>query len=73
MNLEFLVNLSEDEAGKLLMQARERLAYNGGRIGQSILEVLEIEIPEGIEPLDFERQILGDAITGISDSYCDKS
>ena len=66
-------NLSPDANDALAELIKERLRHNGYRFGQTVLEILEIEIPEGVDPLEFEDLALGDLFGAISESYSDET
>ncbi len=62
MSHEFLRNLSEEEASKLMEQVIRRLPYHGGRIGSAVMEVLECPLPEGVDMDTFNANVFGDAL-----------
>ena len=68
MSHEFLRNLSEEEASKLMELVIQRLPHHGGRIGSAIMEVLEYPLPEGADVDEFNANIFGDALRIVGDS-----
>ncbi len=66
---EFTDGLTEERAKQILDQARERLPHNNNMIGLAVLEVLEMPLPEGIEPIDFERTVLKEILGLVKESF----